>query len=207
MDPPPHKHVHRYSRTRHTEYGGAHRFEHWYASNQVYFITARCRDKYAAFASEQAKQVFWDRFDHYTREALFYPWVASLMSNHYHVLGYCKDAALFGRMMQRLHGSIAKLVNDLLPARRKPFWTDGGHQDYFDGCIRDEKQCRLAYDYVLTQSVRHGVCADWRDYPHTRAYLTLEPALRRASALHAFLEGVPYKRYENRSGKEKGPPT
>ena len=41
---------------------GKHRFEHWYLDNQVYFITARCRDRYPAFASDAAKAVFWDRF-------------------------------------------------------------------------------------------------------------------------------------------------
>jgi len=45
---------------------GEHRFEHWYVDNQVYFITARCRDKYRAFESDEATAVFWDRFDHYT---------------------------------------------------------------------------------------------------------------------------------------------
>ena len=77
-------------------------------------------------------------------------------------------------MMQRIHGSVAKLVNDLLPERRTPFWGDPGHQDYFDGCIRDEKQCRLAYRYTLTQSVRHGLCRDWREYRHTRVNVDLE---------------------------------
>lgn len=70
-------------------YEGEHRFEHWYRDNQVYFITARCRDKYPAFADERATQVFWDRFFHYTQEAQFIPWVVSLMRTHYHVLGYC----------------------------------------------------------------------------------------------------------------------
>ena len=199
----PPKHVHKYSRTRHREYQGAHRFEHWYASNQVYFITARCRDKHPAFASEEAKQVFWDRFEHHAAAGLFFPWVASLLSNHYHVLGYCRDGKLFGRMMQRIHGSAAKLVNDLLPARRLPFWDKRGHRDYFDGCLRDEKQCRLTYRYVLTQSVRHGVCADWRDYGHTRVYIDLDAGVRRSLELGAFLEGVPYKRYERKGRRPK----
>ena len=43
-------------------------------------------------------------------------------------------------MMQRLHGSVAKLVNDLLPQRLTPFWRDAEGKGYFDGCIRDEKQ-------------------------------------------------------------------
>ncbi|HUT01149.1 MAG TPA: hypothetical protein VM031_01740 [Phycisphaerae bacterium] len=202
MGESPHKPVHKYSRTKHVEYRGEHRFEHWYVSNQVYFITARCRDQYHAFGSEEARRVFWDRFEHHTRQGLFAPWVASLLSNHYHVLGYCREADLFGRMMQRIHGSVAKQVNDLLPARRRPFWDKRGHQDYFDGCLRNARQCRLAYRYVLTQSVRHGICADRREYPHTRVYIDLERALKRALALHAFLEGVPYKRYER--SRERG---
>ena len=47
-------------------YRGRHRFEHWYRDNQVYFITARCWDKYPAFASEAAKAIYWDRSGYYT---------------------------------------------------------------------------------------------------------------------------------------------
>ena len=201
----PHKYVRKSSRTNRVGCDGQHRFEHWYVSNQVYFITARCRDKRPAFASEQAKAIFWDRFEHHTKEARFFPWVVSLMNNHYHILGYAREGELLGRMMQRLHGSTAKLVNDLLDERLTPFWAESGHQDYFDGCIRDEKQCRLAYRYVLTQSIRHRICADWRDYPHTRAYLQLEPVLRRALELNPFLEGVPYKRYQQERRRPKHP--
>jgi hypothetical protein len=43
-------------------FDGKHRFEHWYRDNTVYFITARCRDRFPAFASEAAKAIFWDRF-------------------------------------------------------------------------------------------------------------------------------------------------
>jgi len=101
---------------------GKHRFEHWYRDNTIYFITARCRDRFPAFASEEAKLVFWDRFDHYTKEYGFVPWVTSLVDNHYHTLGYLRIGENLGPMMQRIHGSVAKLVNDLLPERRVPFW-------------------------------------------------------------------------------------
>ncbi len=175
---------------------GKHRFEHWYRDNQVYFITARCRDQYAAFATEAAKAIFWDRFEHYTQQHVFTPWVTTLLDNHYHVLGYCKIGEELGPMMRKLHGSVAKLVNDLLAIRRIPFWRGAGHQDYFDGCIRDEQQCRRAYLYTLTQSVRHGICLDWHGYPHTRVQIELQRGVRRAHELGAFLEGVPYKRYE-----------
>ena len=197
------KHIQKFSHATKKTYGDRHRFEHWYVDNQVYFITARCRGKYPAFASENAKAVFWDRFDHYTTEAEFFPWVVSLLNNHYHVLGYCRKGERFGKMMQRIHGSVAKLVNDLLPERQRPFWSEAGRQDYFDGCIRDEKQCRLAYRYTLTQSVRHGVCSEWRAYPHTRVYIDLEKGVKRGLELKSFPEGIPYKRYQKKRTKHR----
>lgn len=177
-------------------YEDQHRFEHWYRDNTVYFITARCRNRFHAFQSEDAKQVFWDRFEHYTKQYLFTPFVTSLLDNHYHTIGYLKIGENLGPMMRHLHGSVAKLVNDLLPQRLKPFWYDSGKQGYFDGCIRDETQCRRAYRYTLLQAVRQGIVRDWRDYPHTRVQVELDKAVQRAQQIHAFMEGVPYERYE-----------
>ena len=177
-------------------FGSQHRFEHWYCDNMVYFITARCRDQTHAFESESCKTIFWDRFDHYTTKHGFVPLVTSLLSNHYHTLGYLKVGLNLGPMMKGIHGSVAKLVNDQLPDRLLPFWVDAGHQNYFDGCIRDELQCRRAYRYVLTQCSRHRICQRPEDYPHTHVGVELERAVKRALELKAFMRGVPYKRYE-----------
>jgi REP element-mobilizing transposase RayT len=190
------KRVNKISRSRNKEYKGRARFEHWLVDNQVYFITARCHDKFPAFASEDAKTIFWRQFDKYVTQFGFVPWVTSLIDNHYHTIGYLRTGKNLSPMMQRLHGSVAKLANDLLPARHLPFWRDAKGREYFDGCIRDEKQGRSAYRYTLTQSVRHGIVRDWRDYPHTHVNVELEAAIRRSHELKAFLEGVPYKRYQ-----------
>jgi hypothetical protein len=103
-------------------------------------------------------------------------------------------------MMQRIHGSVAKLVNDLLPERRAEFWRDTKYKEYFDGCIRSEKQGRRTYRYILRQAERHGIVKDWRDYPHTRVNVELEIAIRRALELKAFMEGVPYRRCLRKGG-------
>lgn len=181
------------SRTEH--FKGQHRFEHWYLDNAVYFITSRCRNRFPAFASEQAKTIFWVRFGHYTNEFGFVPWATSLIDNHYHTTGYLRVGENLGPMMQRIHGPIAKLVNDTLRDRLTPFWFDTGRQGYFDGCIRDEVQARRAYRYILRQSVRHGIARDWTSYAHTRINVELERAVKRATELKAFLNDVPYKRY------------
>jgi hypothetical protein len=175
---------------------GCHRFEHWYRDNTVYFMTARCRDRYPAFAEDRAKAIFWDRFEHYTSAHGFTPWVTTLIDNHYHTLGHLEVGEELGPMMRKLHGSVAKLVNDRLPTRRVPFWRGPGDHDYFDGCLRDERQCRCTYRYVLTQSVRHGLCRDHRQYPHTQIRLDVESAIAFARHHRAFMEGVHYPRYE-----------
>ena len=172
-----------------------HRFEHWYRDNSVYFITARCRGKFPAFATERTKQIFWDRFTHYSNQYDFVPFVTSLLNNHYHALGYLKIGENLGSFMRHLHGSVAKMVNDLFVTPLKPLWYDAGKQGYFDGCIRNEAQCRRAYGYILTQSARHGICVDWRNYPHTKVNIDLERAVKRALELKAFMTGVPYARY------------
>jgi len=185
-------------------YKGKHRFEHWYRDNQVYFLTSRCRDQFHCFKSEVAKSVFWDRFRHYTQEYGFVPWVTSLLDNHYHALGYLKVGENLGPMMQRLHGSVAKLVNDLLDERHSPFWHDRKNASYMDGCIRDVVQCRRAYVYTMTQAVRHGIVKDWRRYPHTIVDIDLERGVKRALELKAFLEGVSYRRYRRRAKGRQG---
>ncbi|NBC11085.1 MAG: hypothetical protein GVY24_05020 [Planctomycetes bacterium] len=186
------------ARHREEHFHGHHRFEHCYVDSQVYFITARCRDRYPAFASDEAKAVFWDRFDHWTRACGFTPWVTSLIDNHYHTLGYNRTGDQLMRMMQCLHGSVAKRVNDVLPERRSDFWRDHRGRGFMDGCNRDERQARRAYRYTLTPCRRHGVCDDWREYPHTCVNVEVERAIRRSVALNAFMRGVPYQRYEKR---------
>ena len=176
---------------------GRNRYEHWLVDNQVYFITSRCRERYPAFASAGAQATFWERFDHHASQHGYTPWVTTLMNNHYHTLGYLRHGSQLPRFMQRLHGSVAKLVNDLLPERRTEFWRTRTGHEYFDGCIRDEQQARRAYRYTLLQSVRAGLVARWEMYPNTRVNCELDAAVRRSHELGAFLEGVPYKRYDD----------
>ena len=126
------------------------------------------------------------------------------MNNHYHTLGYLQVGENLGPLMQHLHGSVAKLVNDTLVGSSRPLLRRAGNQDYFDGCIRDVLQLRRAYVYTLLQAVRSGFVRDNCDYPHTRVNVELERAVARAVELNAFLEDVPYARYD-RHRRERQP--
>lgn len=113
-------------------------------------------------------------------------------------VGYLKVGLELRELMRKLHGSVAKLVNDLLPERRVPFWRGADGHDYFDGCLRDDGQFVKAYRYTLMQAVRARMVRTWREYPHTRVWVELEAGLAFAQKHRALLYGVPYKRYEKR---------
>jgi len=170
---------------------GRHRLEHWYRDNTVYFLTVRCKDKVPAFKTEAAKTIFWRQFEKYSAEHQFEPWICTLLDNHYHAIGYLSSGLQLAPMVRKIHGSVAKLVNDLRSERLVPFWNE-----YFDGCLRDETQYRRAYRYTLLQSERHGICSDYRRYWHTRMLVGRDEGLKFARERCAFLEDVPYKRYE-----------
>jgi hypothetical protein len=136
------------------------------------------------------------KFDEYAAAHSFVPWITSLLDNHYHTIGYLKAGENLGPMMRKLHGSVAKLVNDQLPERLTPFWYDTGKQGYFDGCLRDEVQGDRTYRYIQRQSVRHGLATDWRTYPHTRVNVDKDRGIARATQLNAWMRNVRYKRYD-----------
>jgi hypothetical protein len=158
-------------------------------------MTARTREGFPAFQSEDAKLIFWDRFDHWTNQFGFVPWVTTLLVNHYHTLGFLRIGENLGPMMQRMHGSVSKLVNDVLPERRAKFWRVENQNDYFDGCIRHDLQCRRAYRYTHLQAVRAGLVTRPEDYAHTHLHIDVEVGIARALELRAFLPHVEYARY------------
>jgi hypothetical protein len=191
-------HFRKGSYTNHEFFEGQHRFEHWYRDNTVYFITSKVRDGFYAFQTEKAKAIFWDRFVYYTALHGFVPWVTTLLGNHYHTLGYLLKGEELGEMMRKLHGSVAWLTMKEIDVRHVPFWRGKGNRDYFDGCIRDVLQAERAYRYTLLQAVRAKIVKDWQEYPHTRVNVEMVRAIHRAVELNAFLEGVPYARYDRK---------
>jgi hypothetical protein len=120
------------------------------------------------------------------------------MNNHYHTLGYKKIGSDLGEMIRKIHGSVAWMVMKQIDVRHVPFWREKGNKDYFDGCIRDVLQAVRAYRYVLNQAVKARHVRDWRDYAHTRVNIESNIAIARAVELKAFLEKVPYARYERK---------
>ena len=168
------------------------RVEHWHIDNQIYFITARCRDRLPAFEAEDAKLIFWRQLEIKAAEHGLTLIIASLLNNHYHLLGYLKEGDQLTPLMRGLHGSVARYVNQVTPPEKqvKPLFREATGKQYFDGAIRSPKQFDRTFRYIERQGVRHGLCERGEIYRHTRVYVDKERAIKRALQINAFLTGV-----------------
>jgi REP element-mobilizing transposase RayT len=96
-------------------YNGRHRREHWYRDNTVYFLTVRCTDRFPAFASEEAKTIFWRQFTKYTSEHHFDVWICTLLDNHYHAIGYLPHGPDLAPMIRKIHAPWQSLLTIYFP--------------------------------------------------------------------------------------------
>jgi hypothetical protein len=90
----------------------------------------------------------------------------------------------------------------------------GSSRERFKGKHRFEHWYVDNSVYFITSKVRDGyhafesvdakrIVRDWREYPDTRANVEKDRAIRRAVELEAFLETVPYARYEKMNLKRR----
>ena len=175
---------------------GSHRFEHWIKDNQLYFLTSCTNGKAHVFQTEETQAIFLKCFDNWHERSGLKVCVISLLSNHYHLVGYAKSGQQLIDFIRGLHSSTARYLNQLLDLPLRPFWREAGGQSYFDGCLRDEGQASKAWTYTRDQAVKAGLVRTYHDWPGTRVIVEREPMVRRATQLDAYLRGVPYKRYE-----------
>jgi len=77
-----------------------------------------------------------------TKDTVLYELIAfCIMPNHVHLL--IKPLDKLAKVMQKLKGGSAKLINEML-GRKGSFWA----VDYYDKLIRDEKHFSVVYEYI-----------------------------------------------------------
>ena len=155
---PPFRRFRKSAATKTESFKSHHRYEHWYLDNQIYFITARCRDSLPRLRERSSednllgplrslhKTLRLCTVDHKpTRQPL----------PHARLSPYRRKPRPDDATPARFHRKTSQRHPTTTTACHSG--AKSGNRDYFDGCIRNEKQCRLAYKYTQRQSVRHGI--------------------------------------------------
>lgn len=141
---------------------------HLFIDEAIYFVSCRVYQGAPILSTDQKKEILFrtvleniKAFD-YELQA----WV--ILDNHYHILFRVPDAKSIPLFFQKLHGKTGYELNkvDGTPGRR--VWYN-----YWDECIRDERDYYNKLNYIHLNRVKHGYVENPEDYEFSsyRAHL------------------------------------
>jgi putative transposase len=137
-----------------------HNPPHLFVDEQLYFITGSTLYRTSYLENDKVKEelisIIYDfltrkgwRLDH---------WV--ILDNHYHLTVESKEGKDLGTIFGNIHRKSAKIVRAFMKnGIQKKVW-----HNYWDRCIRDEKQYDKFLNYMFWNPVKHNKVDDPLDY-------------------------------------------
>jgi len=86
-----------------------------------------------------------------------YAW--TILPNHYHLLLKISDGKDLVRFFRKLHSDSANYLNRLENSPSRRVWYQ-----YWDRCIRNEKDFWVRFNYIHQNAVKHGWAEKMEDY-------------------------------------------
>jgi len=132
---------------------------HLFIDTYPYFITSGTYLKKHCFANVQMRSRLLDIMQEifHKNSAELLAWV--ILSNHYHLLTNFKDPFFLPEIIQKIHSKSAVVLNRKEEQYDRKVW-----QNYWDRCIRDEKDYYFKLNYIHFNPVRHGYVENPLEY-------------------------------------------
>ena len=140
-----------------------HHPPHLFIDNTYYFLTARTYRRQKFFYSDSRKAILLHslKAEFRKRGLALLSWV--VMDNHYHVLFRVSQGRQLSKAINMVHGRVSYILNRENGTRgRKVF------QNYWDRCIRNEKDFYTRLNYIHYNPVKHGSVYKMEDYGCSR---------------------------------------
>ncbi|MFH1597487.1 MAG: transposase [Patescibacteria group bacterium] len=139
-----------------------HNPPHIYLDDTVYFITAKTIGKNNHFSSNKKKEILKNRLSQTVKELkiIIYAWV--ILDNHYHLLIKIKKKSDLSKLMQLFHGRTSYILNKVDDKKGRQVWFN-----YWDHCIRNEKDFNNHLNYIHFNPVKHGLVSKPGDYKYS----------------------------------------
>lgn len=136
-----------------------HQPYHLYLDNQIYFLTAHTYLNRYTLASRFQKQKILDKIREFFLLFKFdlYAWV--ILINHYHVLFKLKTGGDLPKCMGKIHAGFTYETNQADGLSGRKIW-----QNYWDRCIRSEKDFWTHMNYIHHNPVKHCQAIRMEDY-------------------------------------------
>lgn len=132
---------------------------HYYLDNKIYFITARTIDKKRILNTNEKKNILKKTIISASEKfnVDFYAW--TILDNHYHLLVNILKGNIIPELMKAINGKSAFLLNRLDKIKKRKIWFN-----YWDTCIRTEKDFWMRFNYIHHNSVKHSYTKKMDDY-------------------------------------------
>ncbi len=133
---------------------------HLYVENQLYFLTSHTYKNQYLLKNKPHKQHLLNKIETFFNEFDFvlYAWV--ILNNHYHLLFKSSDKTTLGKVIGKIHAGYSYELNKKENRRGRKIW-----QNYWDWCIRSEKDFLTHLNYIHHNPVKHGYVQNMEDYP------------------------------------------
>jgi putative transposase len=138
----------------------SHRPPHTYLNDTWYFVTASTVDRQHYLSTDNHLRL-WVEILQEQADAfgvVLSAWV--ILPNHYHILFKSHLGRDIGKFIGRLHGRTSRGFNLLDNTKGRQVWYN-----YWDTCIRTEKDCWTRFNYIHNNPVKHGYVRkhpDWK---------------------------------------------
>jgi len=132
---------------------------HIYQDNTFYFITAHTIKKEDTFSTKEKMNIYsfvmetaLTKFDYH-----LFAWV--YLPNHYHIILDVKHGKEIGKFISNFHSNTARLLNQMDNKEGRKIWYQ-----YWDRCIRGEKDFYARVNYIHHNPVKHGLTESMNKY-------------------------------------------
>lgn len=124
---------------------------HLYRDETFYFLTGRTVNRQPFLITDKGK----NNFLSVLRESLLkfnIKLFAFVVNNdHYHLLAEINESTDLPKFVANLHANSARLINQLEKILGRKIWYQ-----YWDRCIRDEKDFWIRFNYIHHNPIKHG---------------------------------------------------
>ena len=131
-----------------------HQPPHVFIDQSTYFISARTYENKSFFSNIRKNELLLT-IDKNFKEFNIKLFAFALLDNHYHLLFNIDSAKDISRIFKMIHGSLAYKWNKEDNSRGRTIF-----QNYWDYCIRDEKNFWTHLNYIHQNPIKHKLVKD-----------------------------------------------
>jgi putative transposase len=144
-----------------------HNPPHLFLDRSPYFITGGTHKKQAFWFDDDRKKILLDAIKDWFSK---YKWDIEawiIFENHYHLIGWSFKGENLSSVIRKTHGRSATLLNKLDGCQNRQVWWN-----YWDRCIRSEKDFLAYLYYILWNPIKHRLVSHpeqykWSSYNQT----------------------------------------